>query len=120
MTETQYKMKNSIVLVPFPFDDFTDLKIRPALCLTNNVGDFEHVIIAFISSKLNSNSLESDFLIESQLKPETGLKVNSIIKLNKIITIPKTLIKRKLGELSAVDCKIINQKIVKLFDLICE
>jgi len=44
-------IKNSIVLVPFPFDDFLTFKLRPALCLTPEIGRFKHVIIAFISSK---------------------------------------------------------------------
>ncbi len=27
-------MKHKIVLVPFPFDDFTGTKVRPAICLS--------------------------------------------------------------------------------------
>lgn len=42
-------MKNKIVLVPFPFDDFTASKVRPALCLTNITGKHRHIIIAFIT-----------------------------------------------------------------------
>lgn len=45
-------IKNSIVLVMFPFDDFSTSKVIPALCLTNEIGKYEHVIIAFISSKI--------------------------------------------------------------------
>ena len=110
-------MKNNIVLVPFPFDDFLGSKIRPALCLTNEIGNYQHIIISFISSNLESNLLETDFVIQSKLKTETGLKVDSVIKLNKIVTIPKNLIKRKLGELSSQDCEIINKKMIQLFEL---
>jgi len=45
-------IKNFVVLVPFPFDDFSATKVRPALCLTESIGDFDHVIIGFISSKV--------------------------------------------------------------------
>lgn len=45
-------VKNSIVLVPFPFDDFSGLKVRPALCLTSEIGKYQPIIIAFISSKI--------------------------------------------------------------------
>jgi mRNA interferase MazF len=45
-------IKNSIVLVPFPFDDFSGTKVRPALCLTSEIGKYHHIIIAFISSKM--------------------------------------------------------------------
>lgn len=110
-------MKHSIVLVPFPFDDFTDSKMRPALCLTNEIGIYQHIIIAFISSNLESNLVETDFFISTNSKSETGLKLDSIIKLHKIVTIPKSIIKRKLGKLTFEDSGIINQKIVQLFEL---
>jgi hypothetical protein len=32
--------KHKIILVPFPFDDFSELKVRPAICLTNSIVDF--------------------------------------------------------------------------------
>lgn len=31
-------MKGKVVLVPFPFDDLSANKVRPAVCLTNPVG----------------------------------------------------------------------------------
>ena len=36
-------IKHSIVLVPFPFDDFSTSKVRPALCLTTEIGQFNHI-----------------------------------------------------------------------------
>ena len=92
-------IKNSIVLVPFPFDDFSTSKVRPALCLTSEIGKFDHIIIAFISSKIPYEIIESDFVIEldSPLSKGTGLTHDSVIRLHKIVTIPKSLIRRKLG-----------------------
>jgi mRNA interferase MazF len=52
-------IKHSVVLVPFPFDDFSATKVRPALCLTGEIGRFGHVIIAFISSRM-PDDLHSD------------------------------------------------------------
>jgi len=57
-------IKNTIVLVPFPFDDFSNAKVRPALCLTNEINKFNHVIIAFISSKIPDETIDSDILIK--------------------------------------------------------
>ena len=31
-------VKGKGVLLPFPFDDFSSLKVRPAVCLTDPVG----------------------------------------------------------------------------------
>jgi len=56
-------IKGSIILVPFPFDDFSNLKLRPALCLTNEIGKHRLIIVAFISSQLGQNLLDSDIPI---------------------------------------------------------
>mgnify|MGYP000101849942 CR=1 FL=1 len=110
-------MKNSIVLVPFPFDDFSSVKVRPALCLTNQIGIYNHIVIALISSQISANSLQSDFKIIANENLETGLHVDSIIKLHKVVTIPKELIKRKLGELSDINAKIVEKKLLELFEI---
>ena len=44
-------MKGKVVLVPFPFDDLSTSKVRPAVCLTYPVGPHRHVIMALISSQ---------------------------------------------------------------------
>ena len=56
-------IRHSVVLVPFPFDDFSGNKLRPALCLTEEIGRYQHVVKAFISSKLEQNPTDSDLLI---------------------------------------------------------
>lgn len=61
-------IKNSIVLVPFPFDDFTDIKVRPAICLTNEMSIYKHVIIAFITSKIPDDLIESDLIFLKTLQ----------------------------------------------------
>ncbi len=111
-------IKNSIVLVPFPFDDFSASKVRPALCLTNEIGKYNHVIIAFISSKIPEDLIESDIIIKKQSDNSsgTGLTVDSVIRLHKIVTIPKGLIKRKLGTFNNIIVLETRNKISQLFD----
>jgi mRNA interferase MazF len=111
-------LKNTIVLVPFPFDDFSVSKVRPALCLTSEIGKYNHVIIAFISSKIPDDLIDSDLIVKKQSEntPGTGLSVDSVIRLHKIVTIPKSLIKRKLGTISKPIEIEIRKKISKLFD----
>jgi len=43
-------MRNKVVLVPFPFDDLSSNKVRPAVCLTEPLGSHRHVVVAFITS----------------------------------------------------------------------
>jgi mRNA interferase MazF len=98
-TESLSKTRGKVVLVPFPFEDFSTRKVRPALCLSEPIGKFDHVIVAFISSKI-SDQLEDT---EVEIKPaelewqKTGLIVPSVLKLHKMVSLPKTLILRELG-----------------------
>jgi mRNA-degrading endonuclease toxin of MazEF toxin-antitoxin module len=111
-------IKNTIVLVPFPFDDFSNLKVRPALCLTSEIGKYNHVIIAFISSRISDDLTDSDLIIKKQSKDSigAGLTVDSVIRLHKIVTIPKNFIKRKLGTINKSVEVEIRKKLRELFD----
>jgi len=111
-------IKNSIVLVPFPFDDLSAYKVRPALCLTNEIGKYNHIIIAFISSRIPEDQIDTDLILfkDSENSIGTGLTVDSVIKLHKMVTIPKSLIKRKLGVINPTMVPIIKEKIFRLFD----
>jgi mRNA interferase MazF len=112
-------IKNSIVLVLFPFDDFSVSKVRPALCLTSEIGRYNHVIIAFISSKIPDDLIDSDLIIkkESENSFGSGLTVDSVIRLHKIVTIPKHLIQRKLGSINKSIETEVSAKIRQLFDI---
>lgn len=112
-------IKHSIVLVPFPFDDFSSTKVRPALCLTSETGEYDHVIIAFISSKMPEIMLESDVEIKKDT-PEgraTGLTADSVIRLHKIVTIPRSLIKRRLGRLNENLIELVKSRLFRLFEI---
>ncbi len=117
--ESHLMIKNSIVLVPFPFDNFSASKVRPALCLTNEIGKYSHVIIAFISSKIPEDLIESDIIInkQSDINKTAGLTVDSVIRLHKVVTIPKSLIKRKLGTINKTIVSEVRSKISQLFDI---
>jgi len=112
-------IKNSIVLVPFPFDDSLSSKVRPALCLTSEIGKYNHIVIAFISSKIPNEQYRSDLIInkDSSGWEKTGLTVESVIRLHKMVTIPKSLIKRKLGVIDNITEDKILLKIRQLFEI---
>lgn len=95
-------MKHKIVLVPFLFDDLTANKVRPAVCLTDEIKPHNHIVLAFITSRVSANSSPTDFVI-SQTDADfaaTGLKVSSTIRLHRLMTVTKSIIVRELGELS--------------------
>ena len=101
--------KGTIILIPFPFTDFSGMKTRPALILATDIYD---VTVAYITSKIIKQE-ENDLEI---LPSETnGLRIDSIIKLNKLATIDKGLILGELGVLSESDIKAIDKKLITVF-----
>jgi mRNA interferase MazF len=112
-------MKHKIVLVPFPFDDLKDIKVRPALCLTNLISGYQHIIIAFITSQIEKANEESDIKILSNNEDfdQTGLRVDSAIRLHRLVTIPKKIILRELGELPENYVDKVNEKLRELLQI---
>ncbi len=111
-------IKGKVVLIPFPFDDFSSTKVRPAVCLTNPIGTHRHIILAFITSHIPSELLDTDIVLNTN-NPDfvsTGLRVSSTLRLHRLMTATTTLIKREMGELSpGIQNEIIN-KLRKLFE----
>ncbi len=112
-------MKFKIVLVIFPFDDLSDFKLRPAVCLTNPVSEHKHILLAFITSNLNNATEVTDLIIE---KAEadfdmTGLKVSSVIKIHRIITTSDKIIQKVIGILPESYHNKVYEKIKLLFNL---
>jgi mRNA interferase MazF len=95
-------MKGKIVLVQFPFDDLSDLKVRPAYCLTNEIGDYKHIIFLLITSRIPTTLLTTDLVIDLT-HPDfniSGLRQSSTIRLDHLITLRQSMIRRELGSLS--------------------
>ena len=114
-------IKDKIVLVPFPFDDLSGKKVRPAVCLTNAIGPYEHIILAFVTSRIPETILDTDIIIEST-DPDflfVGLKVSSTIQLHRLMTVSKSLLLRELGELPpSMKCKV-QTRLCKMLELDC-
>ncbi len=111
--------KGKVVLVPFPFDDLSADKVRPAVCLTDPIGPHRHVILAFITSRIPTDLLESDVVLDSGQTDfaTTGLRVTSTLRLYRLMTVTTALIRRELGELSPRMQDEVAKKLGKLFGL---
>ena len=112
-------MKGKVVLVPFPFDDLSTTKVRPAVCLTDPVGPHRHVVMAFISSRMSIDQLQTDMILNSVHADfaMTGLLVTSTLRLHRLMTVTTALIRRELGELSPKMQDEVANKLQKLFGL---
>jgi mRNA interferase MazF len=112
---TKYK----VVLVPFPFDDLSSNKVRPAVCLTQPIGPHRHVILAFITSRVTTEPLTTDLVLDSS-DPDfalTGLRVSSTLQVHRLMTATTALIRRELGQLSPKTQAEVDDHLRKLFDL---
>ena len=93
--------KHKLVLVPFPFDDLSSTKVRPAVCLTDPIGPHRHVVLAFITSRVTDGPLATDLVLDASDPdfPATGLRVSSTLQLHRLMTATSSLIRRELGQL---------------------
>lgn len=112
-------MKFKIVLVTFPFDDLSDFKLKPALCLTDPISEYRHILLAFITSNLHNATEITDLIIDkSNVEFEkTGLKVSSVIKIHRITTTSDNIIQKVIGTLPESYHNKIYEKLKLLFNI---
>ena len=103
--------KADIILIPFPFTNLSDTKIRPCLVLIDAEYD---VTVSFITTQTGWNDPVSVAINPSQ---SNGLKKESLIRLNKLATIDKELIIGTIGKLGPNEMISINQKLREVFQL---
>jgi mRNA interferase MazF len=112
-------MKGSVVLVPFPFDDLSGAKVRPAVCLTEAITAHRHVVIAYLSSVVPTIVLPSDLVLDP-MDPDfrrTGLQVRSVLRLHRLATVRTRLFIRMLGELSDGQLQQVESRLRRVLSL---
>jgi mRNA interferase MazF len=112
-------IKGKVVLVPFPFDDLSSAKVRPAVCLTEAIGAHRHVVLAFITSRVPTDLCSTDIVFDASSSdfPTTGLHVTSALRLHRLMTVTTAIITRELGELSPSMQNEVADKLRALFSL---
>jgi mRNA interferase MazF len=110
-------MRYKVILVPFPFDDLTGNKVRPAVCLTEAVGAHRHVVLAFITSVVPPTLERTDVLLDTSTPDfaRTGLRVRSVLRLHRMVTVSATIIRRQLGILPPSLQTEVRQRLQALF-----
>jgi len=112
-------MRCRVILVPFPFDDLTGTKVRPAVCLTGAFGVHRHVVLAFITSVVPPTLEPTDLLLDpgSPDFAHTGLRVRSALRLHRMVTVSARIIQRQLGVLTPNLEVQVQQRLRTLFAL---
>ena len=112
--------RGTIILTPFPFTDLTQNKVRPALVVSSDFRKDSDIIIAFISSVIDSNlDTESTIILRKDDSdfPGTGLKVSSVIRVDKLATIDRDIVLGGLGFANTNLMRRVNDKLKAVLDL---
>ncbi len=112
-------IKGKVVLVPFPFDDLSAAKVRPAVCLTEPIGPYRHVVVAFLTRQIPNDFAVTDLLLDHRHADfaATGLRVTSVLRLHRLITLTTNVIQRELGHLSPSLQAQVAERLMRLFGL---
>jgi mRNA interferase MazF len=89
--------QGTVILVAFPFSDFSDDKVRPAVIVSKGLAGDE-LIAAFITSKTKVRS--KIHVVSITPSDSNGLKLPSVVVCSKIATFSKKIILGELGTLS--------------------
>ncbi|MEP0894098.1 MULTISPECIES: type II toxin-antitoxin system PemK/MazF family toxin [Leptolyngbya] len=105
-------------MIEFPYDDLSASKIRPAYCLTDPIGENRHLIFALITSRIPAMLLDSDLVLDLS-HPDfvmSGLRKPSTLRLNHLITLRRSMVQRRLGELSLQTHAVLVEKLCSLLN----
>ncbi|MBU1133915.1 MAG: type II toxin-antitoxin system PemK/MazF family toxin [Candidatus Omnitrophica bacterium] len=93
--------QGDIILIPFPFTDFSTLKQRPAVIISSaNFNNSHNDVIAMaITSQIPKVISNEEYLLNKEEIEMANLPKLSLVKVGKIITINKAIIHKKLGNL---------------------
>lgn len=111
--------KGDIVLVPFPFTDLTQTKLRPAVVLWVDPNGSD-VTLCFISSQNVASVASGEFVIGPSDAEFAGtkLKVTSKVRVTRIVTLERQLIRRRLGKLGPSQAQQLNASMLQAFQLV--
>ena len=112
-------MRFRVVLLPFPFDDLSGQKVRPAVCLTDAVGSCRHLVVAFITSTVPTTLEPTDILLTTGTPDfaSTGLRLPSTLRFHRLVTVSTAIILRQIGVLAPSVQAQVQQRLRTLFAL---
>jgi len=104
----------TIVLIPFPFAELTNVKVRPAIIISVTKDKYQDLILCAISSVVPANPGSFEMII--QPNAVNKLRVSSVIKIDRIVTLKKENLIATLGILSDTELTHFRKKFKDLID----
>jgi mRNA interferase MazF len=103
-----------IILIPFPFAELTNIKVRPAVVIAETADLYKDLVVSAISSVVPRQLNSRELFIESN--NINNLRVNSIIKIDRIITLKKEDKIANLGSLSNAELAEFKSILIKMVE----
>jgi mRNA interferase MazF len=103
-----------VVLIPFPFTDFSTFKQRPALVISSPNFNRTHsdIMISAITSNISLRRTKKDeYVLSKSDQAAACLPKISAVKYGKIITIDQRLVRKTIGHLPIKTTRIILDNI---------
>lgn len=95
--KNQLLKKGDIILIPYPFAELSNVKVRPALVLAITQDKFKDIVLAAITSVVPEEPSKNDLLILPS--EQNKLRTKSIIKLDRLFTLKRENVLADLGKL---------------------
>jgi mRNA interferase MazF len=103
-----------IVLLPFPFAELNNIKVRPAVVIGITADKYNDLIVAAISSVVPDILNRNEILLEKNKL--NGLKVDSVIKVDRLVTIKRSSVIACLGKLNETELLTLNEIFIKIIE----
>ena len=92
-----------IILIPFPFAEFNQKKVRPAVVIAETADKYKDVVVSAISSVVPSKTSLREFIVFPG--GSNRLRVKSVVKADRIVTVKREDIIAELGRLTESELK---------------
>ncbi|MCF8359743.1 MAG: type II toxin-antitoxin system PemK/MazF family toxin [Prolixibacteraceae bacterium] len=101
-----------IILIPFPYAELTNKKVRPAVVIAETADIYKDIVVSAISSVIPDQLTKREIVLEAS--PENGLRARSIIKTDRIVTLKREDKIAVLGKLSKKELATFKSVFIKL------
>ncbi len=105
--------KGDVILLPYPFSNFSASKVRPASVISSSIGKYSDIFVVPITSKIKNLS-KGEFAIKDW--KAAGLNVPSAIKRGCVL-IDTNIILQKIGTLPKDDLDSLNKSLKLWFEI---
>jgi len=104
--------QGEVVIVPFPFSDLSDQKLRPALVLLDQSGS--DLVLCQITSQAAGDSLAIS--LGNHDFAQGSLRLESKIRPDKLFTFQRTMVRYRCGKLNPNKTKEVVASLVRLLN----